>query len=157
MKSRADRLFVFVVSLVIVFGIAYLGSLFTAPGVQSEWYQSVRPQITPPDAVFPIIWNILFFLIALSLTFSWIFAHNSGKKSKVALLYGVNLALNLLWSILYFKFQSPILATIDIFALLISIYGIMRFNWRISKISTWLLIPYFFWVLFAAILTILSI
>jgi len=155
MKSK--KWLVFVVSFAVVYGIAFLGSLFTSLGVQSAWYQGIRPPITPPNYVFPIIWNILFLLIALALAFSWI--HSNGKRERraVMLAFGINLVLNLLWSALYFGLQQPLLAFFDIVLILFSIIYLMVITWEIDVKATLMLLPYLLWVNFAALLNLLSI
>src|SRR4030042_5604803 len=82
----------FILSVVIVFAFAAIGNLFTAPVVRSAWYESIKPSITPPNWIFPVVWNILFFLIALSLYFAFV---NSGKteKNKVILVFAINFIL----------------------------------------------------------------
>lgn len=156
MKNRGDRFFVFIIALAFSFGVAFIGSMITQEEVESDWYKSIKPSMTPPDFVFPIIWNILFFLIALSITFSWIFAHTRRQKQKLVLVYGVNLLLNLLWTFFYFGLHNPLLAFIDILLLIISIIAIMKVNWHMSRVSSWLILPYLLWVCFAAILNLLS-
>ena len=142
-------------SILVVFGIALLGNLFTGNPSSSEWYNSIRPAITPPSWIFPIVWNILFFLIALSLYFSWI---KAGKNKKiVAWGFGLNLFLNSIWSFLFFKLQSPLFGFIDIILIIISIVSLMILTWKIDRKSTYLLIPYLLWVSFASIINFLAI
>ncbi|MCL6500892.1 MAG: tryptophan-rich sensory protein [Candidatus Pacearchaeota archaeon] len=73
-----------VLSFLIVIVVALLGSLFTGANTKSEWYIQNKPSITPPNYVFPIVWNILFILIALALYFTWTKAEKN-QKNKVAL------------------------------------------------------------------------
>ena len=155
-EKCCNKLVVFIASFLIVFIVAFLGSLFTSFGTKTPWYDSIKPEITPPDYVFPIAWTILFFLIALSLFFSWV---NSLKKEKKSIffLYGANFILNVLWSVFYFCLQNPILAFIDIILLLVSIILLLSFNWKIDRKAAWLLVPYLLWVAFASILNLLSI
>lgn len=147
---------VLVICLVIVYGIAFIGSLFTSPNVNSDWYDSVRPALTPPAFVFPIVWNILFFLIALSLYFAWM-ASGKKEKKKVAFVFGFNLFLNALWSVFYFGMRNPLYAFVDLILIWITIVAMMIVVWRIEKKSFWLLVPYFLWVSFAGVLNYLSI
>jgi len=145
---------VLIVSLLIVYGVAALGSLFTSGNTEGEWYESVKPSITPPGWVFPIVWNILFFLIALSLYFSWI---NAKSRNKLALVFGVNFLLNILWSYFYFYLKSPFLAFIEIIILELSIVFMILATYKVNKKSAYLLLPYLIWVGFATILNYLSI
>lgn len=151
------KVLVFVVSFVIVYGIAYIGSIFTSSAVQSSWYQGIKPSITPPNYIFPIVWNILFFLIALALAFGWINSRNKKQRKTVAFAFGINLILNLLWSILYFGLRQPFWAFVDIILIWISIIYMIAVTWKIDKKSAVMLIPYLLWVNFAAVLNLLSI
>ena len=146
---------VLVVSLIIVYAVALIGGLFTSRSVNSDWYQTTKTSITPPNFVFPIVWNILFFLIGLSLYFSWI---NSKRdyKFKIALVFGINFVLNISWSIIYFGLKNLSLAFFELILLWVSIWLIIFVTCKLSKISTWLLIPYLIWVVFAGILNFLS-
>jgi len=155
MKSK--KWLVFVISFAVVYAIAFIGSLFTSSGVQSEWYKGIRPSITPPNYVFPIVWNILFFLIALSLAFAWIHSKGTREKRSVILAFGINLVLNVLWSALYFGLEQPLWAFFDIVLILFSIIYMMVTAWEIDKKAALMLVPYLIWVNFAAVLNLLSI
>jgi translocator protein len=151
-----SKIFVFVICLIISFSPGILGSFFTSSQTNSDWYESVRPSITPPRFIFPIVWNILFLMIGTSLYFAWINSNNHQKKL-LKYSFGINLALNLLWSIFYFKMQNPFLAFIDIIFLIISIVAILVITYRIKRLSFYLIIPYLVWVCFASVLNYLSI
>jgi translocator protein len=153
--QKVHKLKIFVLSLVVVYLSAFIGSLFTSMNTDSEWYQSIRPAITPPNYVFPIVWNILFFLIALSLYFAWINS-NEKQKIKVAIVFGVNLILNILWSVFYFGMQKPNYAFFELIVLWFSIISMIALTARINKKSAWLLVPYLLWVSFAGVLNYLS-
>jgi len=143
---------VLIISLVVVYLIGFLGSIFTSPAVSSDWYLQNKPSITPPGFVFPIVWNVLFFLIAISIYFSFT---NFKDKKNVVVLFGINLLLNFLWSILFFGMKNPFYAFIDLILLWLSILSLVIFNWKISRISSYLLIPYLLWVSFAGYLNLL--
>ena len=100
--------------------------------------------------------SILFFLIALSLYSAWI---NSKKKEKkiIAIVFGINLFLNALWSYIYFGLRNVNLAFIELILLWISIVSMIYVTYKINKKSSYLLIPYLLWVSFAGILNYLSI
>lgn len=145
----------FILCLIVSFSAAFIGSLFTAENAKSAWYESVRPEITPPNFVFPIVWNILFFLIAVSLYFAWI---NSKKKekSKIMVLYGLNFVLNICWSFFYFTLKNVFFAFIEIIFVWISILSIIIYTWKIDRKASYALIPYLLWVSFASVLNFLS-
>jgi benzodiazapine receptor len=147
---------VLIICLIIVCAVALIGSIFTTKAVKSEWYQSIKPSITPPNWVFPVVWTILFFLIALSLYISWVKA-NKKQKNDVILIYGINFILNIMWSVFYFGMKNPLIAFFEIIALLVSIIAMIGVSNKISKKAGYLLIPYLLWVGFALILNLLTI
>jgi tryptophan-rich sensory protein len=152
MKKR--NLYVLILSFLIVFLVAFIGSIFTSFSVDSEWYYSIKPELTPPNWIFPVIWNILFFMIALSLFFSWIKA-NKKQKIKIAIVFGINLLLNVSWSFLFFFLKNPSLAFADLILLEFSIIAMIFTTGKIEKKSALLLIPYFLWIIFAGVLNYL--
>lgn len=142
---------VFITSLIIVYSVAFIGSLFTSGNVNSEWYESVKVSITPPNYVFPIVWNILFFLIALSLYFVWIKSKKKQQKTIIGV-YGINFILNILWSFLFFSQKNVSGAFYELIILWVSILAMIFVATKISRKSAWLLVPYLAWVSFAGIL-----
>jgi translocator protein len=155
MKKRGFNVKVFVICFLIVLAVAFIGSIFTSSAVNSQWYQTIKPSITPPNYIFPIVWSTLFFLIALSLYLAWV---NSDRKQKItiAIVFGINFLLNMLWSIFYFGMQNPGLAFFELIFLWISILSMIFVTLKIDKKSAYLLIPYLIWVSFAGILNYLS-
>ena len=152
--EKESRWKVFLVSFIIVIVVAFIGSIFISPSVNSNWYLSHKPSITPPNYIFPIAWSILFLLIALSLSFAWLKADNQAKK-KIAIIFGINFALNILWSIFFFGLQNPTLAFIDLILLWISILLMIFTVCKIYRPSSYMLIPYLLWVSFAGALNYL--
>jgi len=145
-----------IVSFAIVILVAFLGSLFTGPNTNTDWYQDIKPSITtPPNYVFPIAWTILFVLIAVSLYLAWVNAEKEQKRN-IALFYGINLFLNILWSFLFFGMRNPTLAFAEILLFLISIFFMIATARKTSKASAWLLVPYLLWVAFASLLNYLA-
>jgi len=147
---------ILIICFIIVYLVAFIGSIFTSSAVNSQWYSSIKPSITPPNYVFPIVWNILFFLIAFSLYLAWINSKNKKIKTKVAWAFGVNFILNIFWSVFYFYLKNPEFAFFELILLWFSILSMIIITWRINKKSAYLLIPYFLWVTFAGILNYLS-
>jgi len=157
--KRGDGRFrwqVLVLSLIAVYAVAFVGNLFVSESVNSSWYLNVKPSITPPNFVFPIIWNILFILIAFSLTLSWSSAENRHQKIRILALFGINFLLNVMWSLFYFGLRSPAIAFVDVLLLFFSIIIMIVSVHRINKNASYLLIPYLVWVGFAALLNLLS-
>ena len=151
MKIRPKPL---ILSLVITYAVAFIGSLFTSPNTSTAWYNSIKPAITPPSIVFPIVWNILFLLIAISLYL--VIIHSKKKQKKeIYTLFVINFALNILWSVIFFGLKLPALAFIEIILLWVSILFLILKTKKINKTASYLLWPYLVWVTFATLLNIL--
>jgi len=156
LTKKRDNIAFLIWSFIIVALVAFLGSIFTSSNVNSDWYSSIKPSITPPNFLFPIIWNILFFLIAISLYLSWVYS-TKNEKRKVILAYGINFFLNILWSALFFGLKQITLAFIEIILLFLSVLILIFVSYKIKRKSSYLLIPYLLWILFASILNYLSV
>ncbi len=146
-----NKLLKLIVSILCPLLIGYFGSVFTSKSV-STWYPTLnKPFFNPPNWIFSPVWTILFIMIGLSFYFVWL-KNPIGKILSDVLLYSIQLILNLLWSLFFFGMRNPTLAFLDIIILLIFIFIlIVRFR-RLSRISSYLLAPYFLWVAFASIL-----
>ncbi len=112
-----------------------------------------KPAFAPPSIVFPIVWTILYILIALSIYL--IFKNNKLKDTpsynKTLL---INYFSNQVFSFLFFTLKSPFLALIDTFIVLISSLFLYYESKELNKVSAKLLIPYIIWNIFATILII---
>jgi len=139
-----------VIAFVIVHLAAFVGSQFTDTG---NWYESVRPGITPPNYVFPTVWTILFILISIS--FYFILVSKGKWRNKAIMIFTLNIILNGLWSYLFFGLHNPIIAFYDLILLWITILLMIYTSYKLNKIASYLLIPYLLWVSFAGILNYL--
>ncbi len=157
MKKNKFNFWILLVCLLVVFlFVGGIGGIFTSNNTNTEWYDSIKPSITPPSIVFPIVWNILFLLISFSLYFAWTSSRNKKQKTQVALLFGINFILNILWSVLFFELKLLQLAFIEVIIFWFSILALVLFTRKINKASSWLLVPYLIWVAFASVLTYLA-
>ena len=137
-----------VVSLMIVAIVALIGS---AVNYDMNWYESSKPSFSPPDWLFGVVWTILYIMIAFSLTFAWTSAKRIQKR-KLSLLFGVNLAANAIWTIIFFGMHLPLLALVDLAIIWLSTLSLIIFTRKIDKRAAWLLVPYLVWVSLAAVL-----
>lgn len=118
-----------------------------------EVYQSlIKPPLSPPSILFPIVWSILYLMIGYSLVKISQLPANEGRRVK--LLYKIQLALNLLWPVLFFEFHLLRLALVVFIAIIvILIWFIREIAVKRRKIA-YLQIPYLLWLLFALYLNI---
>lgn len=132
--------------LLVTFAVALVGSLPT-PG---EWYAGLRkPAWTPPNQLFGPVWLLLYTLMAFA---AWLVWHHGGLLRQALPLgaYGVQLALNGLWSWVFFGWRAPGWAFAEILLLAVTIGVTIRLFARVSRPAAWLLVPYLAWVVFAA-------
>lgn len=129
-----------------------IGSVFTASSLENWYLLLERPAFTPPSWVFFPAWITLYTLMGISLYLVW----NKGLQEEGVkagmLIFGIQLALNALWSFLFFWLKSPYYAFIEIILLWLAIFlTILTFR-KISKVASYLLLPYLLWVSFAMLL-----
>lgn len=130
----------------------FVGSIFTVPAI-SGWYTIIqKPLFNPPNWIFAPVWTTLFLLMGISLYLIWEKGLDKKEVKLAVSVFGVQLALNIVWSFLFFGLQNPFLAFIEIVLLWIAILATIILFYQISKKAGLLLIPYLFWVSFAAFL-----
>ncbi len=129
-----------------------IGVVFTASEINT-WYATLpKPTLNPPAWVFGPVWTTLYLLMGIALFLVW---EQRGKKKQTRsalAVFALQLALNTLWSILFFGLHSPGLALLDIILLWIAIIFTTISFFRISRPSAYLLAPYLLWVTFAVYL-----
>ncbi len=144
--------FKLITSIVVCELAGTLGSIFTMSQI-TTWYATLnKPTLNPPAWIFAPVWTTLYFLMGVSAYLIW----NKGldrKDVKIALIvFGIQLALNVLWSIFFFGIHNPALAFLDIVLLWISILSTIFIFYKISPTAAYLLVPYIIWVSFASYL-----
>ena len=130
-----------------------IGSVFTANSV-GTWYKTlIKPIFNPPSWIFGPVWIILFVLMGISLYLVWNAKTKDKKTKRTAIaVFGIQLFLNILWSLFFFGLQQPYYAFVEIIFLWVGILASMILFYRISKTAAYLLIPYILWVSFAIVL-----
>lgn len=130
--------------------VGSVSALFTKDAI-SGWYQTLhKPWFNPPNAIFGPVWSVLYLLIGVA---SWlIFKTDHVHKKQALIWFYIQLVLNFFWSIIFFYFQNPSLAFIEVLIMWLCINGcIIQFS-KISKPAAYLMLPYVMWVSFASIL-----
>lgn len=111
-----------------------------------------KPPLSPPAWVFPVAWTILYLMMGLASYYVLTAQTDSFSKSIAVILYGLQLMMNFLWSILFFNLGMYLFAFVWLLALWsIVIICTLRF-YSISKKAAWLLVPYIMWLTFAGYL-----
>lgn len=141
--------------LIFVIGTELIGALsgLLSGGNFSAFYKSLeQPPFAPPGWLFPVMWVILYALMGIS-AYQIYESEEIGRK-RALILYGIQLAVNFSWSIVFFRFKSLLGAVIVIVLLLILVAAMIVLFYKIKKSAAYLNIPYLLWTAFAAYLTI---
>ncbi len=126
------------------------GGLLTPVG---KWYADLRkPWWNPPGWVFGPAWSLILGLWAWAAVLAWRGATDEAGRTAVLILFGVNALCHFLWSPLFFKLRRPDWAVIEVFFLWSSLVALLIGVRPYSVQASWLIVPYFVWVSFAACL-----
>ena len=133
--------------------IGYFSGIVTRSSIDT-WYPTlIKPSFNPPNWVFAPAWSLLYLLMGVAAGLVWDRIEYEKEVVKNALVFfAIQLALNALWSYLFFFFFNPLLALIEIFVLWLMIYETLLKFIKINKVAGYLLVPYLLWVSFATIL-----
>ena len=148
--TKKQSILSLLLSFLLVGAVSGLSALLTREGMKS--YETiVKPPLSPPGIVFPIVWSILFALMAISawmvlIALAQSYSIKGALCSEAMLLYFVQLAVNFFWPVFFFRFGWRL------FALIWLVWRMVRAFWRVLPAAGALQIPYLVWLLFAAYL-----
>ena len=136
-------------ALLLCLGVGYLGSLVTVKEIPTWYATLVKPSWTPPPPVFPVVWTTLYILMAISL---WLLAtSNPSPERRTALIaFFVQLALNAMWSPVFFGLHATRAALAIILALIVAIIACILSSMKVNRLAAWLFLPYLAWILYAS-------
>ena len=142
-NSCRVRRFTLIVAIILA---AAVGSMASTSAGTDSWYLLLdKSKLNPPGYVFGIVWPILYILMMVSA----FLAHK-----KIFLIFIIQLFFNAAWSWLFFRFQMPLIALLDIYILVaINIY-ILNLMYKENKLAFFLFIPYVAWISFASYLNL---
>lgn len=126
------------------------GGLLTDIG---PWYRDLKkPAWQPPDWLFGPAWSIILALAAWAAILSWEEAATATEQAVILSVYGANFLFHLLWSPLFFKYQRPDWALVEVVFLWLSVLAMLIITWRFTPLAGAMILPYFLWVSFASVL-----
>ena len=133
--------------------IGYLSSQVTQSSVNT-WYPTInKPFFTPPNWAFPVAWTTLYVFMGVAAGLVWNRIEIEVDTVRKGLTYfAIQLALNALWSYLFFGLKNPLLALVEIVLLWLMIYETYALFKKVDKIAGYLFIPYLLWVTYATAL-----
>ena len=135
---------------VVSFAASAIGAVASIQA-ESFYSQLVQPSWAPPSAIFGPVWTVLYVLMAIAAWLVWRFGGFRANPTALSL-FGVQLALNALWSWLFFAWHRGAWAFADIVVLWVLIVATLVSFWRVRPLAGSLIIPYLLWVSFASAL-----
>ena len=141
----------YAISIAVALAVGGLSALLT--GDSMEKYKALRqPPLAPPGWVFPVVWTILFVLMGVGA--AMVCLSGSSSKKKPIAIYGLQLAVNFFWTILFFLLEARLFAFFWLLLLLgLAVWMAVSFA-RVNKTAGLLQIPYILWLLFAGYLNL---
>lgn len=153
-RTRDPRWGVLGLSLAAVVAVSIIGGTATDTG-PGTWYAGLeQPSWEPPDWVFGPVWSLLYVAMAVA---AWLVARHGTHARPVQralVLYAVQLALNLAWTLVFFGLENAVGGVVVIVALLVAIVATIGAFFRIDRVAAALLVPYVAWVAYATALTV---
>ena len=139
------------VSLAIPLAVGGLAAWLTRDGMKA-FAALEKPPLSPPPWLFSVAWTLLYVLMGLACYLVWVSDASPARRERALTVYGVSLAVNFLWPILFFTVRAR-LAAFFLLLLLLALAALcaLRFS-CISRRAGKLLIPYLVWLVFAAYL-----
>ncbi len=142
----------YVISIVIALAVGG-ASAFLTRNSMDIYNEIVMPPLSPPSWLFPVVWGILYVLMGIGAAMIYTDKNADDDKKRDALkVYGASLAVNFLWSIVFFNMRMFLTAFAVLLLLLFLILRTISLYSPISKTAARLQIPYAIWVAFAGYL-----
>ena len=142
-NSCRVRRFTLIVAIILA---AAVGSMASTSAGTDSWYLLLdKSKLNPPGYVFGIVWPILYILMMVSA----FLAHK-----KIFSIFIIQLFFNAAWSWLFFRFQMPLIALLDIYLLIALNIYILNLMYKENKLAFFLFIPYVVWISFASYLNL---
>ena len=135
-------------SLLPIVGGALVGLIISG---YMNYGDMVKPPLSPPSYIFPIVWTILYILMGISY---FIATKDKENNKELDQIYLLQLLVNFMWPIIFFVLKMYFTAFLWIILLLILVIVMIKELLKINKISGYLQIPYLIWLLFATYLNI---
>lgn len=142
-----NKIIIYIKAILLPVLIGALVGIITSGSMDYNMLQ--KPPLAPPGTVFPIVWTILYILMGISYG---ILKVNNQTNEEIDWIYYIQLAINALWSIIFFNFKWRLFAFVWIILLAVAIISMIRKFFGKNKIAGLLQIPYILWVIFATYL-----
>ncbi len=141
------------ICIVIPLAVGGLSGWISGGGMEA-FGQLNQPPLSPPGWLFPVVWSILYSLMGVASYLVLTSGQDEGQIRTALTVYGIQLAVNFVWPILFFNFETYLGAFIWLLYLWLLILVTVVLFYRISKTAGILMIPYLVWVTFAGYLNL---
>jgi translocator protein len=142
------------ISIVICELAGAVGAIFTGPSIPGWYAGLVKPPFNPPNWLFGPVWTLLYALMGIAAYLVYEKRRKEPKVRTALIVFAAQLALNALWSPVFFGAHALLGAALVIVLLWATILASIVLFSKISKAAAWLLVPYILWVSFATVLNI---
>ena len=159
-KTNKDKIKIYIKSILIPVIVGGIVGVLISKLID---YNTIhKPPLSPPSTAFPIVWTILYILMGISygilknqyINNLSILNNKEGKLLSTRQLYYIQLAVNALWSIIFFIFKLRLFAFIWILILIILVILMIIDFYKKNKLAGLLQIPYLLWLIFATYLNL---
>lgn len=140
----------FLVFPILALGVGALAGVLSRKGLETVYPLLQKSPLTPPGAVFPVVWTVLYLLMGIGLAL--VVDKGGTDVPQAAVLWSLQLALNFSWSLLFFAGGYYFAALLCLVILWVAILAMIAAFAVVSRPAAWLQIPYLVWVTFAGYL-----
>lgn len=144
-----NKVSIYIKSILIPVLVGIVVGLVTSSAMDYAMLQ--KPFLSPPAALFPIVWTILYILMGVSYG---ILKSNNLVDEEIDKIYYAQLIVNALWSIIFFVFKWRLFAFLWILLLIVLVITMISKFYGKNKVAGLLQIPYLAWIVFAAYLNL---
>lgn len=140
--------------IIAVIGALIIGGLsgfLTTDAIQNYYLTLKKPSWNPPNSIFGPVWTVLYIMIGVAFALIWN-QQDTAVRTQAMLLFGIQITLNFFWSLIFFRWQSPAWALVEILVMLVFIVLTVLAFQKLNKTAAYLMLPYLCWVSFASFL-----
>ena len=140
--------------IIAVIGALIIGGLsgfLTTDAIQNYYLTLKKPSWNPPNGIFGPVWTVLYIMIGVAFALIWN-QQDTAVRTQAMLLFGIQITLNFFWSLIFFRWQSPVWALVEILVMLVFIVLTVLAFQKLNKTAAYLMLPYLCWVSFASFL-----
>lgn len=148
LQNKSKTVWTYVISIAAALAVGGASAIVNAGRMENQ--SIIRPPLSPPSWLFPIVWSLLFLLMGISAARVW--RSGAPERSDALFLYCTQLVVNFLWTVFFFRFEAFLLSFFWlVFLILLVVLMLVRFE-KCAVGAGKLQIPYVVWLLFAAYL-----